>query len=813
MKAKFILTVIFISFFYGSYSQQAPEKGKYTVSGSVFDFSTKQPMEYANIVLFKKADSTMLTGAITNEKGVFNLTGISAGNYYLAANFIGYNKTIKRDIILSEKNSQVKVDSVLLKPLSYNVKEVNIISEKSQVEYKIDKKVINVSQQINATGGTALDVLQNTPSIKVDIDGNVTLRGSSNFTVLIDGRPSPFQGADALKQIPANTIENIEIVTNPSAKYESEGTSGIINIITKKQKSTGFSGVVNASVGTGNKYNGDFTLNYKHKKISLILGADARYNDFFQNVNIKRNSEIADTNYYLENNSDRVYNRSNYTGRAGFDYYINDKNTLNFMANIGSSGFDRRFESKNSLCKNPIANDAFSVTKDHFDLNAIYYIGNISYTHKFNKEGSQITNEINYQYIDGVAGSSTEQYYTNSDFEISDNSPAKMISDNKNQKTELRYKLDFTYKFSDKVTIDAGAQINLFDKKINVIYSNYNYPSESWLVNDLFTNAIDFKQNIYAGYATISGNIFTIDYQFGLRTEYTDRDFYQITMNKNYPYDKLDFFPTAAISKSFKNENQLQLSYSRRINRPWEFWLNPFPDYSDAYYLSFGNPNLEPEYTDSYELNYIKSFKKWSFSVDNYYKQNNNAIDRVLFMDSNSNLMFQTPVNMNREISSGSEISANLEFLKWLKINPSANFYYYRIDGSINGINTDYSNFTWSAQLSATFIIGKNSRVQLNGVYNAKNITTQGSIEPVVLLGATYRQDFFNKKLTATLNVQDILSTGKYQVNSYGPNFEAIIKANPEAPVVSINLSYKINNFKRTARQQENIDINIGGGI
>jgi outer membrane receptor protein involved in Fe transport len=812
MRTVIILTsIILLSF--NTFAQYAPVKGTGSIRGKVFDRSSQQPMEYANIVLFRNADSTILTGTVTIADGSFTIKDIPHGEYYLVANFIGYNKTVKPYIVISDKNRQINIDSVLLVPLSYSVKEVDIVSEKAQVEYKIDKKVINVSQQINATEGTALDVLQNTPSIKVDMDGNVTLRGSSNFTVLIDGRPSPFQGADALKQIPANTIDNIEIVTNPSAKYESEGTSGIINIITKKQKVNGLSGIINLSAGTGNKYNGDFTLNYKYKKISLIIGADARYNDYNQNVFIIRNSTVSDTNYFLTNNSDRVYNRSNYSGRVGLDYFINDKNTLNFTGNIGSSGFERRFDSKNNLSKNLISNEINTVTNDDYNFLALYYIGNLSYTHKFNREGSQISNEINYQYIDGSAGSSTEQYNATKDFEITDNEPSKLMSDNTNEKTEIRYKLDFTYKFSDKITLDAGAQVNIFNKNININYFNFDYPTNSWINNDVFSNAINFKQNIYSLYTAVSGTIFTIDYQLGLRSEYTDRNFLQITMAKDYPFDKLDFFPTVALSKSFKNEHQLQLSYSRRTTRPWEFWLNPFPDYSDSYYLSYGNPNLEPEYTDSYELNYIKSFKKWSFNIDNYYRQNNNAIDRVLYMDSTKNLMIQTPVNMNTELSFGSEISASLEFLKWLKINPSINLYQYSIDGTVNGVPSDYSTFTWSAQLIGTFILGKNSRIQLTGMYNASNITSQGEIKPLGLLGLTYKQDFFNKKFSATLNIQDILKTGDYHIISYGPNFNAEINVFPEAPVITLNLSYKINNFKKVSKQQENIDMNIGGGI
>ncbi len=239
------------------------------IKGKVEEQGTGQPLEFVNIAVYEKADSSLITGGITDDKGNFEVKGMTYGEYYLVANFVGFNKTKISDIVINEENPLVEIGDIGLKPSTVELNSVNVVADKSPIEYKLDKKVVNVSQMISATGGTAVDALENTPSVQVDIDGNVSLRGSSNFTVLIDGRPSVLSGSDALRQIPASAIENIEIITNPSAKYEPDGNAGIINIVMKKNSLIGVNGIVNASIGTRDKYRGDFTLNYRTKKFNF----------------------------------------------------------------------------------------------------------------------------------------------------------------------------------------------------------------------------------------------------------------------------------------------------------------------------------------------------------------------------------------------------------------------------------------------------------------------------------------------------------------------------------------------------------------
>jgi len=252
------------------------DDGKGKIVGTIVEKGTETPMEFANIAVYKETDSTLVTGSITNEKGLFEITDLDYGDYYLVANFIGFDEENVVDIKLNRSNRVYNLGEINLAPSTVAIGEVNVVADKAAVEYKLDKKVVNVSQVISAIGGTAVDVLENTPSVQVDIEGNVSLRGSGNFTVLIDGRPSVLSGSDALRQIPSSAIENIEIITNPSAKYEPDGAAGIINLVMKKNSMNGLNGIVNASVGTGEKYRSDFMLNYRFEKLNLFFGADWR---------------------------------------------------------------------------------------------------------------------------------------------------------------------------------------------------------------------------------------------------------------------------------------------------------------------------------------------------------------------------------------------------------------------------------------------------------------------------------------------------------------------------------------------------------
>ena len=351
MKTIVTLVIVFAGYLsFGNLSNRTEivsddDKGG-VIKGIILDALSKQPMEFANIAIYNSGDSTLIGGGITNAKGEFEIIGLSEGNYFLEAQFIGFEKTKKEDVVLNGANNKFDSGEIMLAPASIAMEDINVTAEKAAVEFKLDKKVVNVSQVISAVGGTAVDVLENTPSVQVDIEGNVTLRGSSSFTVLIDGRPSVLSGSDALRQIPASVLENIEIITNPSAKYEPDGMAGIINLVTKKNKLLGLSGVVNATAGTGDKYRGDFTLNYRTKKVNWFAGADWRDETNYGSMILDRATILPDTTFYRYSEGENNDIRGGSNIKTGAEFFLSDKSTLGVSGEIGHSKNSRVGEGK-----------------------------------------------------------------------------------------------------------------------------------------------------------------------------------------------------------------------------------------------------------------------------------------------------------------------------------------------------------------------------------------------------------------------------------------------------------------------------------
>ncbi|MBU2649483.1 MAG: TonB-dependent receptor, partial [Bacteroidetes bacterium] len=302
-----------------------PPAGKGSLEGRVLHKQTREPVEYATVVLFSLPDTVMFNGTVSNPDGIFLIENIPYGKYYLKVNFIGFNLYSSSEIVINQENKFIQLPAILLEPANISLEGIEVVADRSPIEYRIDKKVVNVSQDILASGGTAVDVLENTPSVDVDIEGNVALRGSGNFTVLIDGRPSVLEGSEALQQIPASTIENIEIITNPSAKYDPEGTAGIINVVTKKKKQSGLSGIVNASLGTKDKYEGDFLVNYRKNNVNLYGGMDFHSQHYPGNRETYREGYQNDTTYFLEQEGTRNRNRKGIGGRLGLDWNLSDQ--------------------------------------------------------------------------------------------------------------------------------------------------------------------------------------------------------------------------------------------------------------------------------------------------------------------------------------------------------------------------------------------------------------------------------------------------------------------------------------------------------
>ena len=394
MKTYFIISILLILIFstlksYGQHKKNNISKDG-IITGKIIDADINKPIEYTNIVLYKVGDSSMVTGTISDSNGSFEIAELNYGQYYIEANFIGYHKKTVSNIRINPRKKIFNIGILKLKQASDNIDNIDIVADRVHVEYKIDKKIVNVSQDINAVSGSAVDVLENVPSVSVDIDGNVSLRGSSKFTVLIDGRPSVIQGADALEQIPASTIKNIEIITNPSAKYDPDGMAGILNIITKKNMLNGLSGIVNASIGNNNKYKTDMLLSYRTSKFTIFGGFD--YNNFNSPGNLISEQEIYSTDTIEHTNikGDRNRNRYGHKIKFGIDYSIKRKTIISLSGNFGAGSHGGNSYSQITNWTNQMLDRNYFLSDKIVVRGNNYYSVNMNLQHKFEKEGHEI---------------------------------------------------------------------------------------------------------------------------------------------------------------------------------------------------------------------------------------------------------------------------------------------------------------------------------------------------------------------------------------------------------------------------------------
>ena len=781
------------------------------ITGTILEKGTNQPMEYANLVLYSFMDSSIVAGSVTNINGHFKLTGVPFGKFYAIANFIGYNKTYIQDIRINPKQKEVNMGTIYLEAASTSLEGIEIVADKAHVEYKIDKKIINVSQDIMAQGGSAVAVLENTPSVQVDIEGNVSLRGTSNFQVLVDGRPSVLQGSDALQQIPASTIEQIEIITNPSAKYDPDGVGGIINVVLKKQKQPGMNGIVNVSLGSGNKYKVDGLLNYRKGKFNVFGGFDINYNEFNMKGYTNYETYLTDTISYRDSDRNGEMIRSGLSFRTGIDYFVSDKSTLSLSGQYGGYGFGRDFKSTSALWTVPENVYDYTLTESESNRDGRYYNINLDYITKFEKQGHQIEFQGYFSNRTGDDQENEVDYITDAEWNNIGGNPESIRTTEDENSDEFRIKADYTNPLGKEGRLEAGYQSRFEYENEKYTFDDFDYSINDWVQNDLYTSEVDFKRNIHALYATFSDSKGSWGYQAGLRGEYTDREIKNIKSEDGYVIDRLDYFPTLHLSKKFEGEHQVLASYSRRIERPDGRELDPFVSYMDPYNIRQGNPALEPEYIDSYELAYQKRLDKSFVSLEAYYRINTNMITRIRTLQDDG-IMLHTYQNLNKDYSLGAELMVNADITKWLLINASINAFDYRLEGSIENEDVSAQSFNWDCRLNATFKFKHDFRLQFTSFYDGPSVTAQGKREGFYTANTALRKDFFNKKFSATLSVRDMFATAKREMTSSGPGFSTYDNYKREAPIFTLNLSYIINNYKKTPGGDRNGNDSEGVG-
>ncbi len=776
------------------------------ITGQVIDPVDNEKIPYATIALFKADTESLINGTITDDEGEFILERVPEGEYFMEVNFLGYNKEVINDIFISSEAGGLNLGKITLERAFETLEGVEVSAERSALEYRLDRRVVNIDRNLQAAGGTVVEALENLPSIQTDAEGNILLRGSSSYTVLIDGRPSPLSGSEALRQIPAGAVEQVEIITNPSARYDPDGSAGIINIIMKKEYQNGFNGLVNMSAGSTWKRSGDFSFNYRRNRLNYFFSG--RYAERPRNTSSELFNEIDFDNNtrLLHQYSARIENNDPYAISGGIDYHINDKNVLTFTGEYGHWGWGIDMDSDVNEEYNSTGLFINKHTLTEGKMGGNYLNGRLNFDHKSSNDNKWESS----LFVSTWDGNNT--LFVN-ETTLDDSGQSELFSNKhrtglKADNYEVRFRSDFSKSFSETSKFEAGYQYRLKDETGSFRLYNFIESSDNWIENMDFHNNVLYIRHIHSLYGTYSGELAGFQYQGGLRAEYTDR---KLSSDKDYLYDKLDFFPTVHITRQLPNNQQLQTSYSRRINRPEMWSLNPSPSYMDNYMMEVGNPELVPQITNSYELNYMWFNKVGFLSAEAYYRHNKNSFTTDLTLQQDGRMRI-TNINLGSSLAYGVELSSNLTLSEYFNTFLSANLYNYTIDNEYISENIDNSMFRSDFTLNANIMPIKNTRLQVTGFYRSPSVTHQGRASGFYGVNLALNQDFMERQLSVTLSVRDVFKTMAYSFEATGQESKTNYTYNMEQQVFMLSLRYRINNYQNN-RHREDVAPQGGGGM
>ncbi|NLO71125.1 MAG: TonB-dependent receptor [Porphyromonadaceae bacterium] len=773
-----------------------------TVTGRVLDSISQRPIEFVTVTVQNLTTDKTSGGALTNQDGVFNIASVASGEYELRISFVGYHPYSMQFTV---EGSDVRLGDILVLENTTILQEVQVVGQGSQMRFDIDKRVFSVDQNIASSGGSATDVLENIPSVDVDGDGNISLRNNSSVEVWINGKPSGLTAdnrAQILQQMPAENIEAIEIMTNPSAKYNPEGTAGIINLVMKKNRKSGYYGSVSAGL-TMDKgklgYNSGASINYNVGKFDMYANVGYRkINSSGGGFTERTNFNNGDTTVLTQVRSNS-FDMSGLFFRSGIDYYIDAKNTVG-IGWMGHFGTPRSISNTDYILKDKAAN---SILRDYSRKNngSDSHRGfNINLYHKidFDKNGSNLLTNIIYS----KHGNSGEQTFTQEDKTILSN--RQDITQNSDANSDgIEAKSDFTWKFNENNRLELGWS----SRWNNRLGESKGFNNLENLPIDHYFNIFDYKEQIHALYATYGMRINNFSVQAGLRGEYFDYTSVSTPIEEEkkveHRHYAIEPFPSVYLSYSLPRNSEIQLNYTRRINRPRGRSINPFKDYSDSTNISYGNPFLRPEISSAFELNYIKNWDNHTISSTLYYRFDNDEIERVSFM--NNGIMESTFMNLTREHDYGLELISKNRLFKMLNLTSTLNLYYNRLDASVyqNELNPGITvnlpgieSFAWDARVIANLMFSPTFSGQITSRYRSAELTAQGERFARHSTDIGLRKTFFNRKLSAAFNVRDLFNTRGYKGTTWGEGFTQYSESRWRGRQFGLTLTYEFGNMK-----------------
>jgi outer membrane receptor protein involved in Fe transport len=769
------------------------------VNGKVLDRTSNKGIGFATVGVLHAADSSVVTGVLSQENGDFAIDKLPFGKFILRINYIGYNSVYHPFSLTAGKSSQ-DLGNFKLSPTTSTLKTVNVTAEKPAYTMGLDKKVFDVSKSLTSVGGDATDVLKLVPSVNVDIDGNVTLRNGSP-TIFVDGKRTTL----TLDEIPAESIAKIEVITNPSAKYDAEGMSGIINIVLKKNRKPGLNGTLRAGGDTRGGYSAGGNMNVYRKPFNLSLSYFLHNHSRPYTGTTERHNLFDDS--WLHQHNDGKRGGLFQMGRIGLDYFLDNRNTLSIEGGIGGGSF-KSHEKLNSIYQGgDQALDSSSNRRTYDDHTFRFYSGDLSYKHTFKKEGHDITADLNYNRSkNGGDGNYQTLFFDNTGKPMEG-----QFSQTNNTNGSSSYftgQLDYENPLSAKSRLEAGLKTSI--RNSNSVYDVFDVdPDQKSIFNPYLSSDYNYDESIYAGYVQFSSQLDKFSYQLGLRGEQYEYDGSIPSKGLHFKpqKDKLGLYPSAYLTYKFSEEDQMQFNYSRRVERP-RFWDRiPYTDYSDPQNLEKGNPDLKPEYTNSFELSYNKFFGQSNLMATLYFRNTNNEItDYTEPYNNSTDTLISYAINARTNNSYGGEFTLQTQLAKWWTVTANLNLFQTNISANVKSRNLSNSNFSWSGKINSQMKLPADFSVQLSGRYRAPEVTPQGHERHGGSVDVGIKKDFLEKKnLSVTLAMSDILNTRRREEFSEIPEVysQTSIRRRPSR-YLKLDISYSFGKqdlklFKRKA--------------
>lgn len=792
----------------------AQTTGPGKITGKIIDAQTNETIPYASAILIDKKTKATLKIVQTDLDGNFALTSIPKGVFTFKASYVGYQTMVRDSISISDAVTAVELGSVKMKTAKGNLlNEVTISAPKPTMQMGIDKKVFSVDQSLVSEGGSASDLLQNVPSVQTDMEGNVSLRGSSGVRVLIDGKPSLIAGgniAQILQSIPASSIESVELITNPSAKYDAEGQSGIINIVLKKNQKLGLNGSLALTGGNRDNYNANTSMSFQNSKVNLYGNYSYRYGNRigggYTNISylpsLNANNQTRDSK-----DLDKSHNL-----KAGADYYLAEKTVLSFSAGLNFRSQDENeFLKINELASNQ-SSRFFSNRINTEDGSGNSYDLNLDFSQKFKRPKEEVT--MNFGFSEG--NNDSYQIYNTDRLDVSAGSTSFESERNDRNSFNRNYnaQLDYTRPVGKSGKIEAGyrsqiriSESNTYADVINPVNGQYNFNYE-------LSNDFNSKDQVHAAYLNYQNQVNNFGYQLGLRAEDASLDTrlgaYDINSNLNFTPGKVAYtriYPSVFLTQKFKGEQQLQLSYSRRVNRPRGWDTNPFKDVSDRYNIRQGNPNLLPEDVHAFELSYSKFFQKFSLISSAYLRQTNDVIQRIQSDPDAEGVVTTTPQNLTRSVASGVELIGKFDLFKKWNFTANVNLYHSKIVGVPAFGIPENGGFSYNTNITNNFILPYGVSLQIRGEYRSREVMAQGIRKSMYGVDGGAKYDFKNKKASLSLNIRDIFNTRKWQMQTNSGLSVRDFSRYMQGTMANLTFSYRFGKtdfgFKKTKKSDE----------